>query len=83
MAGDMIRGLANLVGLDRIMQWIGTTMRDEYGVTEVEVIKLDNSVVLKIKANSREDLSKIERAARRGLGMAGVMRKRLDIKVER
>lgn len=80
---DIIRKVINVVGLERIMQWLGATMRERYNVTDIDIIRLNDSVVIKIKANEREDLNTIEKILRKGLSMAGVIEKKIDVKIRR
>jgi len=77
---DMIEIVKRLIGIDNLMRWFSEKLVNEYGVEDIEVKRLRDSVVLVVKADG-EMLDKVEKELRGAISGLGFGGEKIEVKV--
>jgi len=77
---DLVEMVNKFIGVDTLVRWVGSRLVENYGVSDISVKRLKDSVILVMKADE-ENLDKIEKELRSAVSGMGIG-KRIEVKME-
>jgi len=78
---SVIEIVKKFVGVHNLISWVGEKLIEEYRVTDIEVKRIKDAVVLVIKAQDEASLVKIEEELRNAVSSLGIGEK-IEVEVE-